>query len=152
MPSPIPKPYTIFFTLLDPLIALSGIYMMFFTPAVVTDAFIPSTLSPYNHLQTFFQHQLGGALLMCLILQLFLLRRTNEIWIWQIFQAGQLVYDFALLYSIFYALKQQGRMDPRVYRAEDWGNIGIVGLCAIVRGLFCFGIGLEGERKERKRE
>ncbi|CAK1365662.1 unnamed protein product [Cercospora beticola] len=152
MPSPIPKPYTLFFTLLDPLIALSGISMMFFTPSLVTSAFIPSSLSPYNPLQTFFQHQLGGALLMCVILQLFLLRKTNEIWIWKTFQAGQLVYDFALLYSIFNALDQQARLHPVAYRAEDWGNIVIVGICAIVRGLFCFEIGLEGETKGSKQE
>ncbi|GIZ47990.1 hypothetical protein CKM354_001106500 [Cercospora kikuchii] len=152
MPSPLPKPYTLFFTLLDPLIALSGIYMMFFTPAVVTDAFVPSTLSPYYPLQTFFQHQLGGALLMCVILQLFLLRRTQEVWIWKTVQAGQLVYDFALLYSIFNALSQQGRLHPKVYRPEDWGNIVIVGICAVVRGLFCVGVGVERERKEKKRE
>ncbi|KAM3418051.1 hypothetical protein BST61_g6257 [Cercospora zeina] len=143
MPPPIPKPYHLFFTTLDPLIALSGVYMMFFTPALVTHAFIPSSLSPYNPLQTFFQHQIGGALLMTLVLNIFLLRRTNELGIWKVVQAGGLVYDLAILYGTCYALGQQGRLSPAKYRVEDWGNLGMVGMCAVVRALFCAGFGMK---------
>lgn len=152
MASTIPTFYWLFFIVLDPVIALWGMYMMFFTPAVVTDAFIPASVSPYNPLQTFFQHQLGGALSMCIILDLFLLRRTNEIWIWKVQQAGQLVYDLALLYSIWYALSQQGRLSTSALRIEDWGNIAITGSCAVVRWLFCAGVGLRSPVKVVKKK
>ncbi|KAI5365262.1 hypothetical protein Slin15195_G047980 [Septoria linicola] len=84
----IPTFYRLFFTVLDPMIALHASYMMFFTPAVVTDAFVPAAISPYDPSQTFFQQQLGGALLMCAVLDIFLLRQTNEIWIWKVMQGG----------------------------------------------------------------
>lgn len=147
----IPTIYRIFFLYLDPLIAASGVYMAFFTPSKFIDGFLPPSIAPYSPLQqSFLLHQLGGALLLCIILDLFLLRKTNEVWIWKVQQAGQLVYDVAMLAGVYQALQLQGRLNLSGLRAEDWGTVAITGVCGVVRALFCAGVGLRKKGKGRR--
>lgn len=148
---PIPTIYRAFFLYIDPLIAGSGVFMDFFDPEALIRSTVPPSISQFNPLQHFLLHQMGGALTMCIILDIFLLRRTNEIWIWKVQQAGQLVWDLVMLWSTWYALGQQNRLELQKLRAEDWGNIVIVGICTIMRSAFLLNLGLGKSRKGSKR-
>ncbi|KAF7192923.1 hypothetical protein HII31_05734 [Pseudocercospora fuligena] len=148
----IPTFYRIFFLYVDPLIAGWGVYMNIFTPQVSVDAFVPASISPYNALQsTPLCHQIAGGLLTCAVLDFTLLRRTNEVWIWQAQQYAQLAYDIVILWSIRTSLDQQGRLSLAGLRVEDWGTIVIVFVCGLLRALFCANIGLGATAKPKKR-
>lgn len=148
---PIPTIYRVFFIYIDPLIAGSGVFLDFFDPETVIRAGVPPSISQFNPFQHFLTHQLGGALSMCIILDLFLLRRTNEVWIWKVQQAGQLVWDLVMLWSTWYALRQQERLDLQKLRGEDWGNIVIVAVCTLMRTAFLLNFGFGKARKGSKR-
>lgn len=150
----IPTFYRVFFLYVDPVIALWGAYMNIFTPQVSVDAFIPASISPYNALQSGpLCHQIAGGLLTCAILDFTLLRRTNEVWIWQAQQYAQLAYDLVILWSMWTSLDQQGRLSLAGLRVEDWGTLIIVAVCGLIRALLCANVGLKkqsGKSKKRK--
>ncbi|EME82291.1 uncharacterized protein MYCFIDRAFT_211588 [Pseudocercospora fijiensis CIRAD86] len=148
----IPSFYRIFFLYVDPLIAGSGVCMNIFTPQVSVDAFVPASISPYNTLQsTPLCHQIAGGLLTCAVLDFTLLRRTNEVWIWQAQQYAQLAYDVVILWSIWTSLAQQDRLHLAGLRIEDWGTIVIVFVCGLLRALFCANVGLRSAARAKKR-
>lgn len=140
--NPIPTFYRIAFLIIDPLIALSGAYMDIFTPATTVNAFVPSSLSPYQPLQSFLLHQIAGGLLTCAILDIFLLRKTNELWIWRTQQWAQLAYDVVILVSQVHSWDLQGRLSWGALRMEDWGSFGIVAVVGFVRVFFIAGVGM----------
>lgn len=147
----IPTIYRISFTIIDPMIAAWGAYMNLFTPGFVVNAFVPASLSPDVPLHHFLNHQIAGALLMCVTLHLCLLMQTKEIWIWKRVQAGQLLYDLVMLWSTWYSLGQQGRLSFESIRSEDWGGIAITGTAAVLRTAFCLGIGIPDTVQNTKR-
>jgi len=147
----IPAIYRIVFTIIDPLIASWGAYLNLFTPAFAVNAVVPATLSPDVPLHHFLNHQIAGGLLVCVVSDIFLLMQTSEIWIWKRIQAGQLLYDFVILWSTWYSLGQQGRLSVASLRVEDWGGIAIVGTVAVLRTAFCLGIGLTNTAQRTKR-
>lgn len=148
--NPIPTFYRISFLIIDPLIAVWGAYMNVFTPSITVDAFVPSSLSPYQPLQSFLLHQIAGGLITCAILDVFLLRKTNELWIWQTQQWAQLAYDMVILSSQVYSWGQQGRLSVGQLRAEDWVSFGITATVGIVRVLFLARIGMKAKRGKRE--
>lgn len=121
--------------------------MDFFTPAFVTNAFVPSTLAPHNPYFDFYPQQIGGSLLTIGILDVVLLRYTNDVTIWKILEVAVLLYDLALLWSNYEALKFQGRLSLGGLRVEDWGGIAITAQAAVVRVAFLMGVGLKGVGK-----
>lgn len=150
-PSQIPTFYRVAFLAVDPLIAGWGAYMDIFTPAAAMEAFVPASIAPYNPLYGFLQHQLAGALLMCVIIDVFLLRKTKELWVWDPIQTGQLLWDVIMLVSQVYSFKQQGRLSLKGLRLDDWGALAITGTVGLVRIAFLARLGFGGSgRKERK--
>jgi hypothetical protein len=149
--SNIPAFYRFYFRWSDPAICLWGAYMDFFTPAFDFHAFVPESISPYNPYFDTILQQLGGSLLMLAVIDIVLLRYTNDINIWKILQLAVLVYDSTLLVSIYYSLGQQGRLSLSALRWEDWGGIVITAQAAVVRSLFLLGVGL-GSSKGKKRD
>lgn len=149
----IPVFYRKFFLIVDPTIAIWGVYLNTFSPETVINSVIPSgsTIAPTNPLHTYLFSQINGALLFCVFLDVFLLRNTSEVWIWKTQQYGQLIYDIVILAGFGFALSEQGRGWVGNWRVEDWGTIGITGGCGLVRALFCAGIGF-GTLKKGKKE
>ena len=98
-PHPIPPFYHTFFTTIDPLIALSGVVLNVFFPETVINSYRPLSsatttsdklfTSPTAHAYTpetqlvtsYLLYQISGALLFATVLDVFLLRRTREVWI-----------------------------------------------------------------------
>lgn len=146
----IPTFYRIAFLAIDPLIAGHGAYLHIFSPAVVVDAFVPASIAPYNPRYGFLQHQLAGALLMCVIVDLFLLRKTRELWVWDPIQSGQLLWDVVMLASQVYSIWDQGRLNLEGMRLEDWGSFAITGGIGLVRTAFLMRVGMSRRGRERK--
>lgn len=71
-------------------------------------------------------------------------RATRELRVWRIAQASTLAVDSVMLWSYFASVATQGRADPRVWRPEDWGSLGIVALDWCLRVAFLAGVGLAG--------
>lgn len=146
----IPAFYRFYFLWSDPLVCLWAAYMDFFTPDVVVNAFVPSSVAPRNPQHDFLLQQLGGALLMLGFLDVALLRYAEDVVVWKILQMAVLLYDLVLLYSIYYALLGQDRLslaDMRV--VEDWGSIAITGVAAAVRGAFLLDVGMKRQAAKR---
>ncbi len=139
---PIPAAYRIFFTSLDPLVALGGAYLHFFLPETVLDSYIPATVSPHEPQHYMLYQQLGGFLLGSAFLSIVLLRYTGDLGVWRILQASILIVDVTLLFTQWDALARQGRLSLGATRAEDWGCAAITGTVAVVRVLFLTGVWL----------
>lgn len=120
------------------------------TQQVVANAFVPSSIAPWNPYFNFTLQQLGGALLMLAFIDTVLLRYTEDVNVWKIIQAAVLIYDGSLLYSNYYALKQQGRLSLGALRVEDWGAIAITAQAVVVRVAFLVGVGLKSMSKGKK--
>ncbi|KAF2440284.1 hypothetical protein P171DRAFT_435110 [Karstenula rhodostoma CBS 690.94] len=154
-PSGIPTFYRIFFTSIDPLIALSGAYMDFFDPETILASSFPraSLYAEPTPPITVLLRQAGGAFIMMAFLMVFMLRYTEDVKIWKMFELGILVTDFTLFYSLYGALEGQGRLDVGAIRWEEWGTIVITGFVTVVRIAFLGGLGFskkggDGAKKE----
>lgn len=152
--SDVPAFYKFYFLWSDPAVCLWAVYMDFFTPDVVVNAFIPASIAPRNPQFDFLLQQLGGSLLMLGFLDVVLLRYTKDVMIWKILQAATLLYDIVLLYSVYDALEKQGRLSvDRMRLAEDWGGLAITGLAVVVRSAFLLDVGMAGGKaKGEKRK
>ncbi len=146
----IPAFYRIFFTYIDPLVASWGAYMDFFTPDTVLNSFVPNSARNPAHDMLF--QQLGGGLLNIAFLSAVLLRYTNDVKIWKIVQLGILIVDVVGLYSLWDGLGRQGRLDPRGWRGEDWGCVGITGFVTVLRMMFMAEVGFRSGRARMKRD
>lgn len=80
-----------------------------------------------------------------------LLRYTEDVKVWKTVEAAVLIWDFALLYSNYYALSRQGRLSIGALRLEDWGDIIITSQAMVVRTSFLLGVGLSKEGKVVKK-
>lgn len=87
---------------------------------------------------------------MLCFLDLFLLRYSKDIVVWKILQAATMIYDMVLLWSVYGALRMQGRLNLQEIRWEDWGGIAITGLAVLVRGAFLLDVGLSKHGKSGK--
>lgn len=147
----LPVFYRFYFLWSDPLVLVWAVYMDFFTPDTVVNAFVPTSIAPRNPQHDFLLQQLGGALLMLMILDVVLLRYSKDIKVWKILEGATLVYDFVMLYSVYDALGRQGRLDLGALRAaEDLGGMAITGLAVVVRSAFLLDIGVPSEPKRGK--
>jgi hypothetical protein len=150
MVHPIPSFYRIFFTSIDPLVALSGGYLNFFdSHTVITSMFPPthtwSNRTPAHHMLL---HQLGGAFFMMAFLMVFMLRCTKDVNIWKLFEAGILITDFGMFYSMWMALGAQKRLSIGDLRWEEWGSI--TGFVTVVRMLFLMEVGFKKTKEAKK--
>lgn len=154
-PNHIPAFYRVFFTSIDPLIALSGAYMDFFDPETILASSFPrsSDYAKPTPPITVLLRQAGGAFIMMAFLMVFMLRYTNDVKIWKMFEFGILLTDLTLFYSLHGALVEQGRLDVGAIRWEEWGTIAITGFVTVVRIAFLGGLGFtkkgdNGAKKE----
>ncbi len=88
---------------------------------------------------------------MLAIIDIVLLRYTQDVGVWKIIQVAVLVYDLTLLYSTYYSLGQQGRLSFDALRWEDWGGIIITAQAVVVRTAFLLDVGLRKTRRTSKR-
>jgi len=148
----IPGFYRIFFTWVDPVIALFGAYMSIATPAAMLNAYIPAALSAYDPQQAMIFQQLGGSLLGTAFTSAVLLRyAAGDVGVWRLVQASILIVDAVLGYSIWDGLRSQGRLSLAGMRFEDWGDVVLTGGVALVRTLFLLRVGFPRAEDRVKR-
>lgn len=142
--SRIPLFYRIFFTWIDPAISIPSIWAHFASPDFILDAYIPKAMSVRNpdHDMLFFH--LAGSFMTISVMSAVLLRYTSDLGVWKIVQFGIILYDFEICYSTWYFLGKQGRLNPAVWRSEDWGNLVFMAVIVAVRLAFLTGVGLRG--------
>lgn len=149
--SPIPTFYRIWFTTLDPLLTLSGIYLTFFTPAFVLAGFNPNYHSPPSSETILLLDHSGAWFLAILILQLGLLRgRPDDVFVWWYYALAVGIVDTVTCTATLRALDAQGRLGLGGWRWEEWVNFGSTGACAVVRWAFVLGIGVGGAGKGKR--
>lgn len=151
----IPAFYRVFFTSIDPLIALSGAYLDYFDPETILASAFPRSGSYAKPTPpvTFLLKQAGGSFAMMAFLMIFMLRYTSDIKIWKMFEFGILMTDFTLFFSVFSALRATGRLSVSSIGLEEWGTLLITGFVTVVRIAFLGGLGLRktngnGQKKE----
>jgi len=141
-PRTIPTFYRVFFIYLDPVMSLWAAYACFADPDLLLDSYVPKTISVRNPLHDALFHQLGGAFFYIAMSQAVLLSYTNDVNIWKIVHGGLLGWDLAILYGIWNGLSVQGRLDPGVWRMEDWITVGSTLVIGLARAAVVAGIGL----------
>lgn len=123
------------------MISLLAVYLNYFKPQTILDPVFPRTspLATITPSHTYLQDQAGGAFAMFAFLMIFMLRYTNELGLWKLFETALLFTDAAALWSMWRAVQVQGG----VWRAEATANVGFLVVITIVRVLFVAGFGLE---------
>ncbi|KAJ0114298.1 hypothetical protein J7T55_010687 [Diaporthe amygdali] len=147
----IPAFYRIFFTWIDPAISIPSIWAHFTAPDTILDAYIPKSMSVRNPEHDMLFFHLAGSFMTIAVMSAVLLRYTSDLGVWRIVQSGIILYDFELLYSLWHFMGKQGRLDPTIWRLEDWGNWAIVGTVILVRLAFLSGAGLKKTNTKGKR-
>lgn len=150
MAKAIPSFYRIWFTIVDPLLSLLGVYTNFFTPTTILNSYTPTFVSPPGSETILFLETVAAFLVGLIFLQLFLLRaKSTDMTVWRALQGSQLLVDIGMLGAFTRALKSQGRMDLKVLRAEDWGNYLITAGVAVIRSAFLIGVGMNSQKRKR---
>lgn len=146
----IPSFYRIFFTWVDPIIALHSAWTHFRDPDFILSAYIPREMSQRNPMHDMLMYNLGGGLLQIAIINGGLLRYTSDINIWKIVEAATLAYDIVILFALYVSLDQQGRLSPMIWRPEDWGCWAITLFVGFARSFFIAGVGLKAPKAPKK--
>ena len=150
-PSSVHSFYRIWFTWVDPAAIVPTVYFLLVNPAVYMSALIPPSMSTPNPDHALLFHSMA-ALYAFLGLQLIvLLRITDDLKVWRVFQAGILMVDFALMASQYVSLEQQGRLHLKGIRGDDWAAFIFTALVAVIRIFFLAGVGVKSKTKATKR-
>jgi hypothetical protein len=150
MSSPIPSFYRIWFTIVDPLLALVGVFSNLFAPAATLSSHSPSYISPPATETTLLVDTVAGFLAGLVFLQVVLLRaRPSDMTVWRALLASTLLVDIAMLGGSARALSSQGRTDRRVWRTEEWTHLPITAGVVVIRVAFLLGMGMGRQGKGR---
>lgn len=152
--SPIPAFYRIFFTIIDPIVASSGVLLNTLDPHRVLQSYSPYTQLPPRTETEFLLEVSSGFLLGIMLLQVFLLRaKPTDITVWKYVQGSDLIVDISMLSAVYRALASEGRLSLGNVRMDDWINIGVLVTVGSMRTAFLLGIGMgrkTGKTSKRK--
>lgn len=153
----IPLFYRILFLYIDPLICLSGIYLMFFDHATFIQNGVPSSLSSkitsISRINPITEHLITsiGLYSVCIFaLQVLLMHQFKDapnglnVRLWRIVMFSILLIDVGLLYN-GYAASPKAFLDLGSWTSGDWGNNGIIAALAVFRTAFLLGVGGVGK-------
>lgn len=139
----VPTFYTYFFAYIDPLIALYGVYLNFLAPDQAVTSMAP--LSTYDPNTIFLFHQAGGLALAVAVMSALIPRVSEDLSVWKVLQFSLLLSDFGGLSGVYFALERQGRLEPRLWSADDRAVGGLYLFITAVRLAFVLGVGFGGE-------
>ncbi|KAJ0420248.1 hypothetical protein BJY00DRAFT_284569 [Aspergillus carlsbadensis] len=146
----IPLFYRIVLLWYEPLASGLGAYLVLFQPDTYLNSFIPPSYASRNHTHDILLNQLAAAFVYVSLSQGVLLRYTSDITTWKIVNACLLGWDFILLYSLWFGLQAQGRLDFAEIRGDDLGAaVPTVGI-TFIRAAFCVGIGFPKQKVRGK--
>ncbi|KAF1995555.1 hypothetical protein P154DRAFT_610740 [Amniculicola lignicola CBS 123094] len=136
----VPGVYRFFFTWFDPIVSFAGAYMDFAARDLVINSLVPNA-PPCNPHYAFIFQRAGGRMLSVSFLSGALLRATDDLKVWKYIQTAILIIDVSTLYSVWDALRVQGRLRFGATRSEDWGTVGITLFATVLRVAFLAGVG-----------
>ena len=147
------------------MLSLTGAYGGLFQPQMLLISHIPETIpnpnSPIpgdsipnpdalvNPAQALVFNQFGAFCIFTFSLSAFMLRSTNDLSIWRFYQGSKCVVDIIVVLLTVMDYSRQGRLNPLVWRTEDWFSLPITAWCAVLRASFMLGIGLDKKRKTK---
>ena len=150
MSNKIPVFYRVWFTIVDPVLSLIGVFGNLLTPTAILDFYTPTSAAPPATETILLLDTVAGFFACLTFLQLVLLRaRPDDLVVWCSLQCSTLLVDVAMLGAIARALSREGRIDWNGWRAEEWTNIGITSGVLIIRLVFLTttGVGAQGKIK-----
>ncbi|KAM0263142.1 hypothetical protein ACHAQJ_001295 [Trichoderma viride] len=149
MISGIPFAYRALFLYFEPFAAFFGSLLLHFRPVTFLNTMSPvAKYAPDNQV---IYDQLAATYILFAFNEAVILRISNDLRVWKGILTGILVCDAIHLYGSWAALGGAVFWDPRVWRPEEWANLGTLWGQAAVRGAFLAGIGLK-EAMPAKRE
>lgn len=137
MSTQIPPLYRFIFTYIDPILFLYGLYY-FHIIAIPSISLPPNTIQPQDLLSTF----TTALFVLLTYLSTVLLRFSDDVTVWSIYQAALLKVELILLWGLYGILSQQGRINPMVWTPEEYVFLGVTISTAILRFLFWLGVGV----------
>ncbi|KAK0909590.1 hypothetical protein LTR57_016300 [Friedmanniomyces endolithicus] len=147
----IPRFYRIFFTTLDPLIALTGFISALFFPSFLLNTYSPTaTIRPTTETIQLL-NILAGFYLSVVPLQVFLLRaRPQDLTVWRVLQFSVLITDLAVLGAMAIALNAQGRLQPGHWRLEEAGSVVVTVGVGLIHIAFLMSLGMGRQARGAK--
>ena len=139
--------YRFLFLYFEPFSAFGGTVLNLLTPASYLATLAPH--ATYDPPSFPIYAQLAGHLLLFAWVQAVLLRATGSTLHWKIVLSGILLCDALHLYSNYAALGPQVFFDPTKWRKEDWLTLVMTYVPVTARVLFCLGVGVGQEEKEK---
>ena len=151
MTSRIPAFYRICFTVFDLIMPLAGVFGNVFAPDFILKSYTSSQVFPPAPETILLLDAMAGFFAGLAFLHVFLLRANpTNIPVWRAVQGSTVLVDLFMLGGFGRALSTEGRLDPKVWRAEDWGNIGGYAGILFIRMAFILGIGMGRQVKEKR--
>lgn len=141
----LPKAYSLFFLIIEPISALVGAFYTCFKPLdylqLTHAASAPYSTSSIPLSTNVVLTQLGNLYLLFALNEALVLRSTSDLRVWKTVLFGLLLADFGHLYSVS-ALGSDVYWKVTTWNAMDWGNVGFVYAGATMRMAFLCGVGL----------
>ena len=151
MTTTIPSFYRVWFTTIDPLLALMGVLGRVFAPESILEAYSPSYVSPPTIETSLLLDATAGFYAGMMYLQLVLLRtKATDLAVWRHVLASFLLVNLSVLVGLAKALVARQATDWRAWRAEEWTSLGITAGEAIIKTAFLLGIGIRERGKGEK--
>ncbi|KID72808.1 uncharacterized protein G6M90_00g003550 [Metarhizium brunneum] len=144
----VPTLYTCFFAYADPLIALYGAYLNFLAPEQAVASMAPQ--STYDPATVFLFHQAGGLALAVAVMSALVPRVSEDLAVWKVLQFSLLLSDVGGLSGVYFALERQGRLEPRLWSADDRAVGGLYLFITAVRLAFVLGVGFGSAGEVRR--
>ncbi|KAF7348600.1 hypothetical protein MVEN_01377800 [Mycena venus] len=150
MTSPIPSFYRIWFTIVDPILASSGLLGNLFVPGTALRTYTPNAVLPPAPETTMLLDTTAGFFAAVMFLSIVLLRaRPTDFGLWRMVMFSILLVDIAILGGLARLLRAEGRTNPVAWRPEEWVNFVITAGVAVIRTAFCLGVGMGSQALKR---
>ena len=136
--------YRLLFLYIEPLAAFFGCLITLFDPTKFFLSISPEATSlAISPLVQGICGQLAGHLLLFAWIQGVLLRSTTDLKVWKIVLAGIVLCDILHLWGSYKSLGFASFINPRLWRAEEWVNLGMLYGPGSMRIAFCLGVGFD---------
>ena len=142
MSDPIPKPYRVFFRVVDPTLSLFGVIMHLQSDKILPNYALEPTMPPATETRLLLDALVGFFAGLAFLQAVLLRARPNDVVVWKCLQAATILIDLAMLAGFYRALSSTGRLDVSTWRNEEWNNIMINSFVAMIRTLFVLGVGM----------
>ncbi|KAF2814576.1 uncharacterized protein BDZ99DRAFT_378275 [Mytilinidion resinicola] len=157
----IPLVYRLFHLYMEPFSAIVGAAQSLFTTpsylSIITQPNVYVSGAPLTSLNHLLLAQVAGLYVLLGVVELAVLRPSRDLRVWRGVIMAISFSDVGHLYAAWVGqggLERTGGVfwDPRLWRGEEWVNLGLTWFGFFLRLAFLAGVGMGGVKEERKRE